>query len=66
MKKYNYEQIDEHIQWLINFMKEEYPNDFEIVLDSFHAEIRSKLITLNFLSNELKQPNSEEINENLY
>lgn len=26
-----YEEIDEHIQWLINFMNEEYPNNYELV-----------------------------------
>ena len=29
-----YEEIDEHIQWLINFMNEEYPNNYELVIDN--------------------------------
>lgn len=38
-----YEEIDEHIQWLINFMNEEYPNNYELVIDNNSGTIRSTL-----------------------
>ena len=55
MKKYTYEQVNEHIQWLIEFMNIEYPNDFEIILNSNGAEIRSNLVTMSFISDKLKR-----------
>lgn len=54
--KYSYEEIDEHIQWLINFMRQEYPNDFELVIDSTYAKVRSTLETRNFLRADLRTP----------
>lgn len=54
-----YEEIDEHIQWLINFMNEEYPNNYELVIDSNSGTIRSTLQAQMFLRNESitkKQP----------
>lgn len=53
---YQYQEIDEHIQWLINFMKEEYPNDFELVIDSSFAKLRSTLITRTFLREDIRNP----------
>lgn len=54
--KHSYQEVDEHIQWLMNFMKEEYPNDFELVLDSSFAAIKSKLTTLTFLREDIRTP----------
>lgn len=54
--KYSYEEIDEHIQWLINFMRQEYPTDFELVIDSTYAKVRSTLETRNFLRADLRTP----------
>lgn len=55
MKKYTCKQVNEHIQWLIEFMNIEYPNDFEIILNSNGAEIRSSLVTMSFVSDKLKR-----------
>lgn len=41
MRQYNYDQIDEHIQWLIEMMEIEFPNGYELVIDSAGAKIRS-------------------------
>ena len=54
--KHSYQEVDEHIQQLMNFMKEEYPNDFELVLDSSFASIKSKLTTMTFLRADLRSP----------
>ena len=51
-----YEEIDEHIQWLINFMNEEYPNNYELVIDSNSGTIRSTLQAQMFLRNDLRNP----------
>ena len=51
-----YEEIDEHIQWLINFMNEEYPNNYELVIDSTSGTIRSTLQAQMFLRNDLRSP----------
>ena len=54
MKEYTYEMVDEHIQWLIRFMETEYPNDYELTLNSCGANIRSTLNTLTFLNDKYK------------
>lgn len=51
---YQYEEIDEHIQWLINFMKEEYPNNYELIIDNNSGTIRSTLQAQTFLRNDLR------------
>ena len=51
-----YEEIDEHIQWLINFMNEEYPNNYELVIDNNSGTIRSTLQAQMFLRNDLRNP----------
>lgn len=50
---YSYEEIDEHIQWLINFMKEEYPNNYELVIDSNSGMVKSNLQAQMFLRKDL-------------
>ena len=57
MKQYNYEQIDEHIQWLIKMMETEFPNGYELTIDSTGAEIRNKQTYLNFLNKRFKDGN---------
>lgn len=54
MRQYNYSQIDEHIQWLIEMMETEFPNGYELVIDSSGAEIRSTQQYLNFLNKRFK------------
>lgn len=62
--KHNYEEINEHIQWLIKFMQEEYPNDFELTINSIGADIHSTLITMSFLDdNVMKEKDSLPIDE---
>ena len=51
-----YEEIDGHIQWLINFMNEEYPNNYELVIDNNSGTIRSTLQAQMFLRNDLRNP----------
>ena len=53
---YQYEEIDKHIQWLIKFMKEEYPNNYELIIDSNSGTIRSNLQAQVFLREDLKNP----------
>lgn len=53
MKKYNYEQINEHLQWLMQMMDTEYPNNYELVVTGDYAEIRSTQTELNFLNKQL-------------
>lgn len=56
MKQYSYEQIDEHIQWLIKMMNTEYPNNYELIIDSNSGTIRSTQANLVFLRQDLKRP----------
>lgn len=53
---YSYEEIDERIQWLINFMKEEYPNNYELIIDSNSGTIKSNLQAQMFLRKDLCSP----------
>lgn len=55
MRKYTREQIDEHIQWLIKFMEDEYPNGFELVISAAGAEIDAKNIVMTFTSNSFME-----------
>lgn len=50
---YSYEEIDEHIQWLINFMKEEYPNNYKLVIGSNSGMIKNNLQAQMFLRKDL-------------
>lgn len=59
--KHFYEEFDEPIQKLIKLMEDDYPNDFELIINSTGAEIRSTLSTMNFLSEKLKK-SKEELN----
>lgn len=57
---YFYEEIDEHIQWLINFMNKEYPNNYELVIDNNSGTIRSTLQAQMFLRNDLHMKRNED------
>lgn len=59
--KHFYEEFNEPIQELIKLMEDDYPNDFELIINSAGAEIRSTLSTMNFLSEKLKK-SKEELN----
>lgn len=41
MKIYNNAELNEHVQWLIRFMQEYFPNGFEMTVSSSGAEINS-------------------------
>lgn len=41
MKLYNNAELNEHVQWLIKFMQEHFPNGFEMTVNSFGAKLNS-------------------------
>lgn len=47
-----YEEYNEPIQKLISLMKDDYPNDFILEINSFSAIIKSNLSTLVFLEED--------------
>lgn len=57
---YFYEEIDEHIQWLINFMNKEYPNNYELIIDNNSGTIRSTLQAQMFLRSDLHMKRNED------
>lgn len=57
---YFYEEIDEHVQWLINFMNKEYPNNYELVIDNNSGTIRSTLQAQMFLRSDLHMKRNED------
>ncbi len=57
---YFYEEIDKHIQWLINFMNKEYPNNYELVIDNNSGTIRSTLQAQMFLRSDLHMKRNED------
>ncbi len=52
MKQYNYNQINEHIQWLIKMMDIEYPNNYQLVINNIGAQIRNTQSALIFIRND--------------
>lgn len=46
---HSYEEYNEPIQKLISLMKDDYPNDFILEINSFSATIKSNLSTRVFL-----------------
>ena len=68
MKKYNITQIDEHIQWLMRFMQDEYPNNYEIVISPTFAQVRNTQTEMTFVRDDMKPENihiSEEMQKRL-
>lgn len=57
---YFFEEIDVHIQWLINFMNKEYPNNYELVIDNNSGTIRSTLQAQMFLRSDLHTKRNED------
>jgi hypothetical protein len=61
MLKHNYEDWSKPIQELIQMMRDDYPNDFELVITPIGAEMRSTLTTRVFapaddnISNDLSR-----------
>lgn len=54
IKIYTHETINALIQPLIDFMKQEYPNDYVLEINSNGAELYHKAITMAFISKELQ------------
>lgn len=48
MLKHNYEDWSKPIQVLIQMMRDDYPNDFELIITPIGAEMRSTLTTRVF------------------
>lgn len=46
-----FEPIAEHVQAIMNFMKEYYPNNFEFDITSGYANLRSTLSVVTFVPN---------------
>lgn len=67
MTKYNFSQIDEHIQWLMRFMQTEYPNNYEIIIGPAFAQIRNVQREMSFMREDISPenicPSKEEIGE---
>lgn len=53
---YTYKNIKEHIQFLTNYLSEEYPHNYEIIITPQGAELRSNITTLSF-------PNEKKLEE---
>ena len=56
MKTYNYEQISKLIQPLMDLMKEEYPNNAELVINSEFAKIKYTLTDMSFMRKDVRLP----------
>lgn len=57
--KHDYEGINEHIQWLIKFMQEKYPNCFfELTINSFGVELTINSNGANIIHSTPKAMNS--------
>lgn len=57
MKNHNISQVDKHIQWLMRFMQDEYPNNYEIVIGPAYAQIRSTQREMTFIRDDTKPEN---------
>lgn len=51
---HTYEEYNEPIQKLIQIMKDDYPHEFILEIDSFSAELKSNLSCRVFLADEEK------------
>lgn len=47
---YNYEELQTHLKAIMDFMKEQYPNNFEMILSPKYAVIRSNMTALTFVN----------------
>lgn len=64
----NYEELQTHIKFIMDFMKENYPTNFEMILNSEFATIRSTLQAITFINKPTEEnkediPNVDEITE---
>ena len=49
MKSYNYQRISDLITPLMDMMREEYPNNAELIITSDFAKIKYTLTDINFM-----------------
>ena len=62
MKKvYQQPEIQEHIQFLMDFMTQEYPNNYEIIIGPHLAELRNTATTMTFLNKKSLEEVQEKI-----
>lgn len=57
--KHTYEEYNTHIQALMSLMADDYPNNFELIINSFSGEIRSTLQTLVIIKDKENPINSD-------
>lgn len=57
--EYNWDNINEHLQWLMSYMKQEYPNDYELIIDSKSAQLFIKKSCSIYLNDQVFKPSSD-------
>ena len=55
----NYEELQTHVKAIMDFMKENYPTNFEMVLTPEVATIRSTLQAITFINKPLEEEEKE-------
>ena len=63
MRKHCYEQVDKLVQPIMDFMREEYPNDCKMVISADFAHIEHKTEFLIMPSNEYKSQRKQKQNQ---
>lgn len=56
MLKHSREEWNDILQKLMNMMEDDYPNNYELVVNSFSAEIRSNLTDMCFTRENILKP----------
>lgn len=59
MKKYNYDKIDKLLQPLMEMMREEYPNEYKLIVEPDFCRIIHESDVMIFQSDEIKKTNIE-------
>lgn len=58
MLKHSREEWNDILQKLMNMMEDDYPNNYELIVNSFSAEIRSNLTDMCFTRGNILNPKS--------
>lgn len=58
MHKFNYEKVNDLIQPLMNFMRDEFPNNYILTITSEYAELQNQVGVLNFIKEADKNDKS--------
>jgi hypothetical protein len=58
MLKHSRQEWDDILQKLMNMMEDDYPNNYELVVDSFSAEIKSNITDMCFTRYNVLKSNS--------